>query len=128
MFCQFGSFDEINLKKLFNCVNLNNLSVTDLQRLGRVCRELCKKLRTNADSDFFRLETFREKVVGKCLKSGNLVPNIPIGTCDRVPHRRSDTCFSFTHRFHGNLQLAASNGKSSSLKSPKFEDKSSKVK
>ena len=127
-FVELGSFDKANLSELFICVNLNNLSVADLQRLGRVCRELCKKLQANPISGLAHVEAFSEKVIGRCLETGNFVPNIPTAPRNRVPHCRNDTCFSFSHRFYGILRLLESNGRDRTQKSPKFEDEWSNVK
>ncbi len=57
-FVELGSRDETNLSELFKCVTLDNLNVTDLQRLGRVCRELSKKLQTTPYSGLLHLEAF----------------------------------------------------------------------
>ena len=45
-FVELSSCDNANLSELFNCVKLNNLSVTDIQRTGRVCQELSEILQT----------------------------------------------------------------------------------
>ncbi len=110
------------LDELFACVDINKLSIGDLQRVGRLCRELCKETGTNYEIELVPVRKFGEKVVEKLLELDNDIPNISMELYARILHGRNDLLFTFSHRFH------APQGANDRQVSPEFADPFSKGK
>ena len=85
---------------LFEYVNIDNLSVFDLQRMGRFCRDVSEKVRPPRKSSLQHMQKLVPKVFNKLLAPGNLIPNIPTASRHRVAHGRYDKFFTLSHQFY----------------------------
>lgn len=94
-----GTGDMGNYSQLFDCVDFNNLSDTDLRCIARFCRNLCKEIQTTHDIDLVCFREFGEKAVDKLLAPDNSISNVPIPFNHRVPHGRYDELFIFSQRY-----------------------------
>ncbi len=109
-FVESDSEEDFEFSELFDCVEINKLSIGDLQRAGRLCRVLCKESETNYDIELAPVQKFGEKVVEKLLELDNNIPNILVPLCKRIPHRSKDLMFLFSHRFQKVQDLFNSTG------------------
>ncbi len=120
--------EHAELNVLFDCVDINKLSVDDLRRVSGLCRELCKEARTNFAIEMTHVSKFSERTVDKLVQLHNGVPNIPVALYERIPHGRNDVLFTFSHRFHNVQVLRGWNATTGYQVSPKFADQFGKSK
>ena len=114
--------EHFDLDGLFDCVDISKLSIGDLQRVGRLCRELCNVCRTDYDIELAAVQKLGEKVIDRLLELDSNIPNIPVALYERIPHSRKDVLFIFSHLFHETQESLSCQA------SPEFADQISQAK
>ena len=121
--CNTRSYSE-----LFECVKFDNMSNNDLRLVVQLCRQLCAEVQKNHEIDLVHLRQFGEKALDKLVGMENTIPNIPTFPYERVPRKRKNEVFTFSHTFSDVQTLISSSGSECGRRSPQFLDETGQVK